>query len=185
MHHRYFLLIVFIIPSLFVFGQSYDTLSLGHSYEHKIEVLMLDGLSHKGSLIDANDTAIIIGKNKQEVQVYFLPYQEIQEIKLYRSNFERTSTTNIVIVGTGAASFFVVLKYYRDRRETLKFKNSEWLFAGFGALLSMPVAGLISSKIYSLPRERYYIDGNLEEFDKILPELKAYAIWPYLVSLHH
>lgn len=161
------------------YSQPYDTLSLPHRYSHDVKLEMLDGRQYEGPLIDVNDSTIILLAPDFSDTIEFVSVREIERIKLYRSDFERSATTKLVVLSTGAASFFVALKYYRDRREQLRFQNSEWLLSGMVALISMPLASVISNKIYNIPREKYPINGNPETFRHYKDELKAYAFWTY------
>lgn len=163
-------------------AQVYDTISFPHSYTHESHITLLDGRVFKGPLVDTKDSTIIISDQNRGDSIFEITAREIEMIQVFRSNFERTTTNKLIVFSVGATTFFSTLSYLGDRKEDLKFKNSEWLMSGIATLVAMPLAALISNAVYHAPREKYLILGDPLNFKKIYPELKAYSYWTYLSS---
>lgn len=142
----------------------------------------MDGRVFIGPLVDAKDSSVIIANQNGGDSILEFSAREIEMIKVFRSNFERTTTNKLIVFSVGAITFFSALSYLGDQKEDLKFKNSEWLISGIATLVAMPLAALISDAVYHSPREKYLIDGDPINFKKIYPELKAYSYWTYLSS---
>ncbi len=163
-------------------AQQYDTISLPHPYTHEAQIRLIDGGFVKGPLIDSKESSVFISATNKEDSVIEIKAGNIDFIKVFRSDFERSSTRKLVIVTSGGIAFFSSLNYFQKRIEDLRFENSEWLISGIATLVVMPVAALISNAIYLSPRENYKISGSQENFSKFYPELKAYSYWTYISS---
>lgn len=163
-------------------AQQYDTISFPHSYIHEAHILLLNGKLFKGPLVDTKDGSVVFSASNHGDSIFEFRADQIQLIKVFRSNFERRSTSKLIVLGSGALGFFSTLNYLGNRREDLRFKNSEWLISGIATLVVMPIAALLSDAAYLAPREEYVIEGKIENFRKNQAELKAYSFWTYLTS---
>ena len=164
-------------------AQVYDTITLPHRYAHHCEISLIDGRVFSGPLIDANDSSLFISAFEKKDSVIEFQSYEIDMIKLFRSDFERSATNKLILFGAGGISFFTTLNILRNRKEELNFKNSEWLISGIASLVAMPLAAVISNAIYTSPREFYQIEASPENFHKHFLELKAYSLWTYLIGV--
>lgn len=176
------LFLLALVYSCEIQAQEYDTISFPHRYAHETHIILLDGKVFKGPLVDAMDSSIIVSAENKGDSIFEIHSMDILSIKVFRSNFERSTTTNLIVLGAGGAAFFTSLNYFGNRKDDLRFKNSEWLISGIATLVVMPIAALISNAVYLSPREKYSINGDQNNFQKAFPELSAYSFWTYLSS---
>lgn len=176
------LLVLAILYSQHSFAQPYDTISFPHPYEHEAQIGLLDGKLYKGPLVDTKDSSVIISAINKNDSIFEIQAKDIEFIKVFRSDFERHSTSGLIVLAAGGTAFFTTLNYWQNRKDELRFENSEWLISGLATLVVMPLAGLISNAVYLYPRENYIISGSQAEFNKVFNELKAYSFWTYLTA---
>lgn len=164
----------------------YDTLTYSSYNIYGVKIYTMDGRKFKGLLINVDDSGVVVHPNYlQGTEVVHIHVRNLEEVKIYRTPFERSATMKIFIYGLSGLVFFTTLNEYRHHSDA-KIRKSKFLISVIATMVSLPFSGLLAQQVDRISREEVQVNGNVEEFDKHKEEILSYAVWQHIkLKLHN